>query len=341
MFNACQIGMDNSELIGPKVSQQAIIIVGPPPVLNAGVAFRSSGVPGLASRNLPSTTAMLCFEAAARHMSFTRAADELNLTQSAVSKQVAHLETTLQHKLFRRVRRSLLLTPEGAIFLSDVRKVLTQIEMSTHAVMTYSGNSEVLKIATLPSFGSRWLANKLPDFLAAHPGVSLEFHDRVEDFDLEQQDIDIALFYGHGSWPNLACHKLIEENMVAVASPALLARQSIQSAGDLTRLSLLHLSTRPDAWHHWFASQQIITDRSYHGTRFETFSMLVRTAMAGGGVALVPYFTVDEELRDGRLTIAWQHQLLSESAYYLVYPEHLGELAKVRQFVDHIIQFSE
>lgn len=309
--------------------------------LVAGAAFRSSGAPGLASRNLPSTAAMQCFEAAARHMSFTRAADELNLTQSAVSKQVAHLEATLQHKLFRRVRRSLLLTPEGAIFLSDVRKVLTQIEMSTQAIMTYSGNSEVLKIATLPSFGSRWLANKLPTFLAANPGISLEFHDRVKDFDLEQQDIDIALFYGHGSWPSLACHKLIDEDMVAVASPELLARHPIQSVDDLTQLPLLHLSTRPDAWHHWFANQEIITDRSYHGTRFETFPMLVRTAMAGGGVALVPHFTVDEELEGGRLTVAWPYRLLSESAYYLVYPEHLGELAKVRRFVEHITQFSD
>ncbi|WP_018916892.1 LysR substrate-binding domain-containing protein [Vreelandella zhanjiangensis] len=295
----------------------------------------------MASRNLPSTVAMQCFEAAARHMSFTRAADELNLTQSAVSKQVAHLEAALQHKLFRRVRRSLLLTPEGAIFLSDVRKVLTQLEMTTQTIMTYSGNSEVLKVATLPSFGSRWLADKLPPFLAANPGISLEFHDRVEDFDLEQQNIDIALFYGHGSWPNLACHKLVDEEMVAVASPAFLAHHRVAAASDLARLPLLHLSTRPDAWHHWFASQKIVTDRSYHGTRFETFPMLVRTAMAGGGVALVPHFTVDEELAAERLILAWPHRLYSESAYYLVYPEHLGELGKVRRFVEHITASAE
>lgn len=295
----------------------------------------------MASRNLPSTAAMQCFEAAARHMSFTRAADELSLTQSAVSKQVAHLETLLQHKLFRRVRRSLILTPEGAIFLSDVRKVLTQIEMSAHTIMTFSGNSEVLKIATLPSFGSRWLADKLPSFLSANPGISLEFHDRVKDFDLEQQNIDIAFFYGHGSWPSLACHKLFDEEMVAVVSPTLLAQHPIHTVDDLAQLPLLHLSTRPDAWHHWFAGQRITTDRSYHGTRFETFTMLVRTAMAGGGVALVPHFIVDEELAAERLTLAWPHKLLSESAYYLVYPEHLGELAKVRRFVEHITQFSD
>ncbi|AQU84072.1 MAG: LysR family transcriptional regulator [Halomonas sp.] len=294
----------------------------------------------MASRNLPSTAAMQCFEAAARHMSFTRAADELSLTQSAVSKQVAHLETLLQHKLFRRVRRSLILTPEGAIFLSDVRKVLTQIEMSAHTIMTFSGNSEVLKVATLPSFGSRWLADKLPSFLSANPGISLEFHDRVKDFDLEQQNIDIAFFYGHGSWPSLACHKLFDEEMVAVVSPTLLAQHPVHTVDDLAQLPLLHLSTRPDAWHHWFAGQRITTDRSYHGTRFETFTMLVRTAMAGGGVALVPHFIVDEELAAERLTLAWPHRLLSESAYYLVYPEHLGELAKVRRFVEHITQFS-
>lgn len=292
-------------------------------------------------RNLPSITAMQCFEAAARHMSFTRAADELNLTQSAVSKQVAQLETTLEHKLFRRVRRSLLLTPEGAIFLSDVRKVLTQIEMSTQAIMTYSGHSEVLNIATLPSFGSRWLANKLPSFMAAHPNISLSFHDRVEDFDLEQENIDIALLYGHGSWPNLACHKLADDLMVAVASPTWLAQHPIHSLDDLTQRPLLHLSTRPDAWHHWFASQHVMTERSYHGTRFETFPMLVRTAMAGGGVALVPHFTVDEELESQRLALAWPYQLLSRNAYYLVYPEHLGELAKVRRFVEHVVQFGE
>ncbi|GAA0556892.1 LysR substrate-binding domain-containing protein [Halomonas salifodinae] len=291
----------------------------------------------MASRNLPSTTAMQCFEAAARHMSFTRAADELSLTQSAVSKQVAQLEAHLQHKLFRRVRRHLVLTPEGAIFLSDVRKVLAQIEMSTQAIMTYSGNSEVLKVATLPSFGARWLADRLPAFLANNPGISLEFHDRVEDFDLEQQDIDVALFYGHGSWPDLACHKLLDEEMVAVAAPALLARQSSGSVAELADLPLLHLSTRPDAWHRWFAEQGVSTDRSYHGTRFETFPMLVRTAMAGGGVALVPRFIVEEELQERRLAIASPHRLRSASAYYLVYPEHLGELAKVRRFVEHLV----
>lgn len=306
--------------------------------LRLGMGAQFPGASRLVSRNLPSTTALQCFEAAAHHKSFTRAAEALSLTQSAVSKQVAQLETHLQHKLFRRVRRNLVLTPEGAIYLSDVRKILAQIEISTHAIMTYSGNSELLKVATLPSFGSRWLADRLPAFLAANPQISLEFHDYVKDFDLTQENIDVAFFYGHGSWPSLECHKLADEEMIAVAAPGLLRQHSPATASDITNLPLLHLSTRPDVWHQWFAKQGISTDRSYHGTRFETFAMLVRTAMAGGGVALVPRFTVQEELDSQHLIIASPYRLLSASAYYLVYPEHMGELAKVRRFVTHILR---
>lgn len=288
-------------------------------------------------RHLPSTTALQCFEAAARHLSFTRAAEELSMTQSAVSKQVAQLERHLQHRLFRRVRRTLLLTPEGSLYLSEVRKILAQLEMSANTILTYSGHGEVLKIASLPTFGTRWLASRLPDFLAANPDISLDFCDRVQAFDLEQEDIDLAIFYGHGSWSNLECHRLFGEEVVAVGAPHLLARHRFASPAELAKARLLHLSTRPDAWHRWFAEQGVASDRSYHGTRFETFHMLIRTVIAGGGLALLPRFLVAEELADGRLTLAWPHAMTEPNAYYLVHPEHLGELAKVQRFVRHIL----
>lgn len=291
----------------------------------------------MTARHLPSTTALQCFEAAARHLSFTRAAEELSMTQSAVSKQVAQLEHHLQHRLFRRVRRTLLLTPEGSLYLSEVRKILAQLEMSANTIMTYSGHGEVLKIASLPTFGTRWLASRLPDFLVANPDISLDFRDRVEAFDLEQEDIDLAFFYGHGSWPNLECHKLFEEEVVAVGAPDLLARHRFASPADLARERLLHLSTRPDAWHRWFADQGVASDRSYHGTRFETFHMLIRTVIAGGGLALLPRFLVAPELADGQLSLAWPHVMTGPNAYYLVHPEHLGELSKVQRFVRHIL----
>lgn len=295
----------------------------------------------MAGHHLPSTAAMQCFEAAARHMSFTRAAEELNITQSAVSKQVAQLESHLQHRLFRRVRRSLLLTPEGSMYLTEVRKILSHIEMSTNYLMSYDGQSEALKIATLPTFGARWLVEKLSAFQERYPQINLDFYEKVEAFDLQKEGIDIAFFYGHGSWPNLESEKLFDENVIAISSPDYLAANSLSSAMELASCRLLHLSTRPAAWHQWFAAQNIATDRSYHGTRFETFHMLIRAVMFGSGVGLVPRFLVEEELASGRLVIAWPFSLTSSNAYYLVYPEELGELPKVRRFADYLMLHTE
>ena len=289
------------------------------------------------SRHLPSTTTLQCFEAAARHLSFTRAAEELSITQSAISKQVAQLEDYLQHKLFRRIRRTLVLTPEGALYLTEVRKILAHLEMSANTIMTYGDRSEVLRVATLPTFGIRWLSDHLPAFFEAHPRISLNLTDRVQTFDLEQEDIDVAFFHGHGRWPNLECHKLFDEEVVAVGAPGYLASQSVKRADDLASCRLLHLSTRPDAWHRWFASQHITSSSSYHGTRLETFQMLIHTAMAGGGLALIPRLLVEDELAGGQLALAWPHALRNPDAYYLVYPEKLGELSRVRHFVSHIL----
>lgn len=293
------------------------------------------------ARHLPSTTTLQCFEAAARHLSFTRAAEELHITQSAISKQVAQLEDYLQHKLFRRIRRTLVLTPEGALYLTEVRKILAHLEMSANTIMTYSDRSEILRVATLPTFGIRWLADQLPAFFEAHPRISLNVTDRVQIFDLEQENIDVAFFHGHGRWPNLECHKLFDEDVVAVGAPRYLARQPLEHVEDLAKCRLLHLSTRPDAWHRWFASQRITSSSSYHGTRLETFQMLIHTVMAGGGLALIPRLLVEHELASGRLTLAWPHALRSPDAYYLVYPEKLGELSKIRHFVSHILACAE
>lgn len=289
------------------------------------------------ARHLPSTTTLQCFEAAARHLSFTRAADELSITQSAISKQVAQLEDYLQHKLFRRLRRTLVLTPEGSLYLTEVRKILAHLEMSANAIMTYSGHGEVLNVTTLPTFGTRWLAQYLPAFFTAHPGITLHLTERVETFDLENDGIDVAIFHGHGSWPSLECHKLFDEEVVAVGAPGYLARRRLTSPDDLADCRLLHLSTRPDAWHRWFAGQGTSTDKSYHGIRFETFQTLIATVIAGGGLALIPRFMILNELEQGALVPAWPAVLGSPNAYYLVYPEHLGELAKVRHFVNHLL----
>ncbi|MCK0745316.1 LysR family transcriptional regulator [Chromohalobacter nigrandesensis] len=295
----------------------------------------------MSHRHLPSLTAMQCFEASVRHMSFTRAADELNLTQSAVSKQVAQLEAVLEHPLFRRVRKRLQVTPEGSLYLTEVRKILAQVEMSTRYMQSYGGQSVVLNVTTLPTFGARWLIPRLNGFRFRHPRVYLNIVNRSEPFDLEEERVDVAFFFGHGAWPRAECIKLLEEEMVPVCSPAVLPVDGIQEPLELTKLVLLQSSTRPEAWHDWFEAQDCYTEHSYHGPRFDTFYMALRAARAGCGVALAPRFLAEEELQAGLLTIPWTFGLTSRDAYYLAYPEHKGEDTKVRGFIDWILEHRE
>lgn len=291
--------------------------------------------------HLPTLTAMQCFEASARHLSFTRAADELNLTQSAVSKQVAQLESVLQHPLFRRVRKRLQVTPEGSLYLSEVRKILARVEMSTRYMQSYGGQSEVLNVTTLPTFGARWLIPRLNGFRFRHPNIYLSIANRVEPFDLEKERVDVAFFFGHGAWPNLECHKLFDEEVVTVCAPSIIPASGIDHPLALTRLVLLQSATRLDAWHRWFGAQDVYTEHSYHGPRFDTFYMALRAARAGCGVALVPRFLAAEELSAGQLVIPWSFSLTSRDAYYLAYPEHKAEVAKVKGFVEWILEHRE
>ncbi|WP_104205349.1 transcriptional regulator GcvA [Billgrantia saliphila] len=292
----------------------------------------------MSRRHLPTLTAMQCFEASARHLSFTRAADELSLTQSAVSKQVAQLESSLEHPLFRRVRKRLQVTPEGSLYLTEVRKILAQVEMSTRYMQSYGGQSEVLNVTTLPTFGARWLIPRLNGFRFRHPNVYLNISNRVEPFDLEEDRVDVAFFFGHGAWPKAECIKLLDEEMVPVCAPGAVPEGGIVDPLALTRLVLLQSATRPEAWHDWFAAQGAYTEHSYHGPRFDTFYMSLQAARAGCGVALVPHFLAEEELHAGQLIIPWAFSLTSRDAYYLAYSEHKGEVSKVKGFIEWILE---
>ncbi|EXJ12465.1 transcriptional regulator GcvA [Nitrincola nitratireducens] len=289
-------------------------------------------------RYLPSITAMQCFESAARHLSFTRASVELNLTQSAVSKQVAQLESILEHLLFIRVRKRLQLTPEGSLYLTEVRKILTQVEMSTRYMQSYGGQSEVLNITTLPTFGARWLIPRLKGYRLRHPNVYLNISNKTDPFDFDEEHVDVAFFFGQGSWPKAECVKLLDDEMVPVCSPSILPEQGIQDPLDLVKLVLLQHSKRPEAWHDWFDGQNCYTRHSYHGPRFDTFYMSLRAARSCCGVALVPKFLAQDELESGQLVIPCAFSLNSSNAYYLAFPEHKAELTKVKNFIEWILE---
>lgn len=292
----------------------------------------------MSKRLVPSMAALQCFEAAARHLSFTRAAEELHLTQSAVSKQVAQLEEMLRHHLFLRIRRRLQLTPAGALYLTEVNKILTQVDMSSRYILSYGEQTEVLRVATQPSFGVGWLIPKLKGFGKSHPNIHLDIRNELEPFALLQAQADVGFFFGQGSWPGASCIELFGEEMIPVCAPELLAGQPLQSADELSQRVLMQCTSRPEAWHEWFLQQHISSPNSYQGPRFETFYMCLSAALAGCGVALVPRYLVRGALQEGKLVVPWDHAMASPGAHFLAYPEHLAEVPKVRALVDWVTQ---
>lgn len=289
----------------------------------------------MSKRLMPSTTALQCFEAAARHLSFTRAAQELHLTQSAVSKQVAQLEEMLCRPLFQRIRRRLHLTPAGELYMAEVNKILTQVDMSSRYILTYGGETEVLKIATQPTFGDRWLVPNLKGFGSRNPGIHLDIRSELEPFDLVRAKADVAFFFGQGTWPGATCIELFKEEVVPVCAPDLLVEQA-DSAEALTGHTLLQCTSRPEAWHEWFQEQDLQSQNAYHGPRFDTFYMCIRAAQAGCGIALVPRYLVSDELAEGKLIVPWDHPMQSDGSHFLAHAEHAAQVPKVRAFVEWI-----
>ncbi|MDI9777269.1 MULTISPECIES: LysR family transcriptional regulator [Pseudomonas] len=290
----------------------------------------------MSKRLVPSMTALQCFEAAARHLSFTRAAEELHLTQSAVSKQVAQLEEMLRHHLFLRIRRRLQLTPAGSLYLAEVNKILTQVDMSSRYVLTYGEQTEILKVATQPSFGVRWLIPHLKGFGKRHANIHLDIRNEMEPFALLQGSADVVFFYGQGTWPGATCVELFGEEVVPVCAPELLGGRALSDAGELAELVLLQSTSRPEAWHEWFLELGLHSVSAYHGPRFDTFYMALSAAQAGCGVALVPQYLVAKELAEGSLVIPWNHAMRSAGKHYLAYAEHAAEVPKVRALVEWI-----
>ena len=285
---------------------------------------------------LPSMMSLQCFESTARHASFTAAARELNLTQSAVSKQVAQLEQTLQRRLFNRLRTGLQLTAVGELYLSEVAKILSQTDISTRFILTYDGQDETLRIATQPTFGSRWLIPRLPSFSAAFPHIRLNVRNELEPFDLLQAKVDVAFFYGRGSWPGAHCVELFREDVVPICAPSLLLQRRLASVEDIHSHTLLQCVSRPEAWHDWLAAQAVTSRNSYRGPQFDTFDLCIRAAIAGLGVALVPRFMVIEELQRGALLIPLHHYSPSPDAHHVAYATQRHDTPKVCDFVDWV-----
>ena len=291
----------------------------------------------LMRRKIPSTGALVAFEAAARHGSFTEAARELIQTHSAVCRQIASLETFLDVRLFTRTKRGVVLTEAGRGFSRQISSRLDGLERDTLSVMERRGGGAGLELAVVPSFATKWLLPRLSGFLREHPGVTVHMDTRTRPFLFDDTDFDAAIYFGDAGWPGTQACYLMRENPVAVCSPALIAPVTTLSPEQLADLSLLQQSTRPYAWRHWFSSQGLSSPNDMVGARFELFSMLAQAAMSGLGVALIPPLMIEDELASGRLIAPVAHRYLSEKAYYLIYPEHKTEAAPLAHFREWLV----
>lgn len=291
-------------------------------------------------RHTPPTAALQAFEACARHLSVSRAAEELHLTQSAVSRQLAGLEALLGVRLFLRVRQRLVLTAAAASYAPQLRAALARIESATLEVMAHQGAGGTLTLAVQPTFGTRWLVPRMPRFLGAHRRIVVNFRNyttRPTPLDYDAEDVDAAIMLDAGSRPGVVTHLLVADLRLPVCAPALLANGGLASVGDLARHTLLQHSTRPRAWAEWLAMMGAPDVDGFRGPRFHHHAMVAEAAAQGMGVALMPRFMVAEELAAGRLVVPFDRPLDAGEGYVLAYPEASADLPALRLFRDWLL----
>lgn len=286
---------------------------------------------------LPSLTHLRCFEAAARHQSFTAAGEEIGLTQSAVSKKLKELETDLGFELFQRVGRGVVLTVAGAGLASDLAQDLRGLHNSLQKAVAAGAGRSTLRLAVLPTFANRWLIPRLPDFFADHPDIELNLSTRLEPFDFARDPFDLAIHYGSDNWPGARMLELFGEQMIPVAAPGFFVTFDLQSSDRLPEVPLVHLDSRSDAWGDWFREAGLAEQPRQDGRYFDQYSMVIGAAVAGLGAAIVPFDMVSEELASGALKQLPGPSLRSHKRYYLVRP-HGAAAEPVQRFETWVLR---
>jgi len=268
---------------------------------------------------LPSLALLRCFEAAAKRESFTAAAEELGLTQSAVSRQVKDLEDHIGTPLFRREGRGVRLTDAGDALFGSLRGDLERLRRTVHQAIAAGAGAQVLTIAAPPTFAARWLAPRLALFRDMHEGLELVVRSRAEPFDLQDERVDVAVHFGGWDWPGAQLTPLCPEDLIAVAAPDLLARYPVSNPLDILEMPQLHLSARPDQWGAFARSQ---TDRVIprNGSHFDQFSLVIGAAIAGMGAAILPTYLIEDELADGRLSRLADVTTQTSKSYFVATP---------------------
>ncbi|MBT4489962.1 MAG: transcriptional regulator GcvA [Rhodospirillaceae bacterium] len=290
----------------------------------------------MADRRLPPLNALRAFEAAARQLSFTRAGQELHVTQAAISHQVKGLEEWLGLALFRRRGRAIVLTENGQSYHAAVREGLDILADATDR-LTRRQDSGVLTVATLASFAAAWLVPRLGRFRAQHAEIDVRVAASDEIVDFARDDVDLAIRYGNGHWPGLEVVPLMTEDVFPVCSPDLLrGPHPLRQPDDLRHHTLLHDDMR-ETWRLWLLAADVRGVDPDRGPGYNLSALVIHAAADGQGVALARSALVRDFLDDGRLIRPFELALPAEYAYYLVYPARAVTHPKVRAFRDWLL----
>ena len=287
-------------------------------------------------RRLPPLNALRAFEAAARHESFTRAAEELCVTQGAVSHQVKALEAELGIKLFNRERQRLVITGAGRDYLAVVRDALDRIAVGTERLMQRQ-SSGVLTVSTSPDFAAKWLVHRLGRFAEAHPEIDLRISATMHHVDFAREDVDLAVRHGDGNWPGHDVTRLSPEQLFAVCSPKLVAGpQRLAKPADVLKFPLLHLDDRK-AWSKWFEAAGIAHVEPSQGPVMNRASMVLDAAVDGQGIALGRTTLAAWDLIGGRLVRPFAAASRLSRTYWIVCPKATSALPKIAIFRDWLL----
>ncbi|WP_370226857.1 transcriptional regulator GcvA [Pararhodobacter marinus] len=286
-------------------------------------------------RALPPMNPLKAFEAAARHESLTEAADELNVSQVAVSRQVRVLEDFLEVTLFRRQSRGIELTREGKALYNGIGKAFEQIETATRHV-SRRGQRNILAIQSYVPLSHRWLMPRLHAFHAAHPRIEVRLSSSPLPADFATDNMDAAIRGGGGNWPELHAEKLADMELVPVCSPAFMAENDLRDVKDLARVKLLHSMARPDDWRKWLDSAQAGFEPR-NRLLFENSSLAYEGAMMGLGVAVANRHFVQGQIKGGLLVIPFDHGCRTGESYYLTWPRERTPSQPLLKFLDWIL----
>ena len=288
-------------------------------------------------RRLPPLNALRAFEAAARHLNFSRAADELSVTPGAVSQQIQNLEDYVGASLFRRTSKGLLLTDSAQAALPSLREAFDRLAEAA-SLLTAAVDGRRLTLTAAPSFAAKWLVPRLGRFEEAHPQVDVWLSADMDLVDFGAGEVDLAIRYGEGPYPGLESIRLMSESVIPVMSPDLMMANPVNEPADLARHVLLHDGS-PDAddscpdWLMWLAARGVKGVDGNRGPRFNQSSLVIEAAVGGRGVALAKRTLAQDDLDAGRLLAPMAIATSVDFAYYVVHPKAKGRMPQVKAFV--------